>query len=128
MIITRSRMTLVITIALLLLAASLFTNILPFRQIFAQHEALELAQTQLRLLQEENATLELEVAALMTDTEVERIARENFGYVMPGEQAIVIVSPEGEPADQDLDPPVAQADRPWWQKWWDFLTGHDQAG
>ncbi|HEY5578552.1 MAG TPA: septum formation initiator family protein [Acidimicrobiia bacterium] len=128
MIITRSRMAVVVTIALLLLAAALFTNILPFRQIFAQHEALELAQTQLRLLQEENGTLELEVAALMTDTEVERIAREYFGYVMPGEQAIVIVSPAEEQAAQESEPPVTEDGRPWWQEVWDFLTGRDQTG
>ena len=125
MIITRSRFALVLTLAILLLAASLFTNIFPFRQILAQHEALEVATTRLDVLREENGRLSEEVSALMADTEVERIAREYFGYVMPGERAIVIVAPAGEPIPRPPTVVLTEVDRSWWQVIWDFLTGRD---
>ncbi|MFQ5967085.1 MAG: septum formation initiator family protein [Acidimicrobiia bacterium] len=125
MIITRSRLALVLTLALLISAAALFTNILPFRQILAQHDALDRATARLELLQEENGRLSEEVTALMSDAEVERIAREYFGYVMPGELAIVIVAPSGEPMPRPVTVVPTEVDRALWQTVWDFLTGHD---
>jgi cell division protein FtsB len=123
-IVTRSRVTVMLTIATLVIAAALFTNFLPFRQILAQQRALDLTRTQLEVLREENTRLEQEVTALMTDAEVERLAREYFGYVMPGEQAIVVVSPSEErrPA---AEPASEQHEHTWWQAFWDFLTGRD---
>ena len=61
----------------------------------------------------------------MTDSEVERIAREYFGYVMPGEEAIVIVSPTGELALSGDPGHVVDAERSWWQAVWEFLSGRD---
>ncbi len=124
-IITRSRLALITTIAVLLAAAALFTNILPFRQILAQHDALDRARMELDVLTEENARLDNEVAALMTDSEVERIAREQFGYVMPGERAIVIVAPPDGLVAKLMEVAPVEVDRPIWQRIWDFLTGHD---
>ena len=69
--------------------------------------------------------LEAGIAALQTPEEVERLAREQFGLVMPGEIGYVVVTP---PWEHDMPEPAAAAsaaDRadPWWQGIWDFLTG-----
>ncbi len=85
-------------------------------------------------LEEENDVLEGRIAALQTDGEVERLAREQFGLVMPGEIGYVVVTP---PWENDLPDPADAAgpavppepeSRPWWQAFWDFLTGRDLAG
>ena len=59
-------------------------GIFPFRQIIADRRSVSLAQEELLALRAENEHLEAEVAALETDAEVERLAREQFGLVRPG--------------------------------------------
>lgn len=73
------------------LAAVLFLFVLPSRTYLAQHQSLVAAQTRLKLFQRENAKLSAEANQLQTDSDVERIAREQYGLVKPGEKAFVIV-------------------------------------
>jgi len=110
-------------VAVVVTAAGIF----PFRQILAQESAVDLAAEKLEALQEENAHLETEIEALETPAEVERLAREQFGLVRPGEVGYVVVVPPGEESiepepEPTLDRPAAQ---PWWRDLWDFLTGRD---
>jgi cell division protein FtsB len=102
-------------------------GIFPFRQIIADRRSVSLAQEQLLALRAENEHLEAQVAVLETDEEVERLAREQFGLVRPGEIAYVVVSPAGEEmattgAEPTLEDPGEQ---PWWRDVWNFLTGGD---
>lgn len=106
-------------------------GIFPYRQIIAGGREVESAEETLDALREENAVLEARIAALQTPEEVERLAREQFGLVMPGEIGYVVVTP---PWEDDLDEQAAQAEEPgsagtegrsWWQQVWDFLTGRD---
>ncbi|HSG80528.1 MAG TPA: septum formation initiator family protein [Acidimicrobiia bacterium] len=115
-----------VTLAALVVVA---VGIFPWRQIIDQQSSVDLAEEKLGALQEENRLLAEEIAALSTDTEVERLAREQFGLVMPGEVGYVVVAPEG------AEPPEARpleldrsGDRPWWRDLWDFLTGRDLGG
>ncbi|HUG74251.1 MAG TPA: septum formation initiator family protein [Acidimicrobiia bacterium] len=100
------------------------SGILPFRQIIASDRAVELSERKLEALVEENRRLEREVAALQSLEEVERLARENFGLVMPGEIGYVSV-----PVDASADAigvlPSTPEDKPWWRAVWDILTGRD---
>jgi cell division protein FtsB len=102
-------------------------GIFPFRQIIADRRTVSLAQEKLLALREENSHLEEEVAALGSDVEVERLAREQFGLVRPGETAFVVVSPEGEEAPNPEPEPTLDrpGEQPWWRDLWDFLTGGD---
>ena len=116
-------------LALAALVAVVVTTagIFPFRQIIADRRSVALAQEKLLALRAENEHMEAQVAVLQTDDEVERLAREQFGLVMPGEIAYVVVAPEGEGTLQaepepTLDRPGGQ---PWWSDLWDFLTGGD---
>ena len=102
------------------------SGIFPFRQIIAQNRSVDLANQKLDALVEENLRLEQQLAALQSPQEVERLAREQFGLVMPGEIAYVAVVPEGDAAEEV--PPVAVGfteERPWWKAFWDFITGSD---
>jgi cell division protein FtsB len=77
------------------LAAVLFLFVLPSRTYLAQRDSLAAAQTRLKVFQDENAKLAASAARLQTDAEIERIAREQYGLVKPGEKAFVIVPSSG---------------------------------
>jgi cell division protein FtsB len=125
----KTRVVWVITLLLLVAVALVFSNVFPFRQILAQQELVVQKEQTLAVLQVENARLSATADYLQTDQGVEKIAREDFGYVQPGEVAYVVVAP---PEDTEFVPAVPDAieelDRSWWQGIWDFLTGRDLLG
>jgi len=116
-----------LALAALVVVVLTAAGIFPFRQIIADRRSVSLAQEKLLALREENGRLEEEVAALSSDVEVERLAREQFGLVMPGEIAYVVVSPEGEEGPQAEPEPTLDrpGEQPWWRDLWNFLTGGD---
>jgi cell division protein FtsB len=101
------------------------SGLLPFRQIIASDRAVELSERKLDALVEENRRLEREVAALQSLEEVERLAREDFGLVMPGEVGYVSVPVDASADDVEVVPSTLDDDKPWWRAVWDFLTGRD---
>ena len=116
-------------LAIVLLVALAFTvsGVFPLRQILAQERAVGLEEAKLAAIQAENERLTQEIVGLQTPEEIERIAREQFGLVRPGEVAYVVVSPPGVtpttlPPEPTLDRPEEQ---PWCRDLWDFLTGRD---
>lgn len=110
-------------VAVVVTAAGIF----PFRQIIADRRSVAVAQEKLLALREENSRLAAEVEALGTDAEVERLAREQFGLVRPGETAYVVVAPEGEESAEPRPEPTLErpGEQPWWRDLWEFLTGSD---
>ena len=110
----------------LLVVAAL--GLLPYRQVLARERAVDLSRDKLNALQEENLRLEQRVAVLQTDEEVERLAREQFGLVMPGEVGYVAVVPDGvvDPLPPERST-IIERDEPWWRRFWDFLSGKDIA-
>ena len=119
-------------IALLLLMALGITlvGIFPFRQIIAQHRQVDMTQGKLDALLEENALLEDQVELLQTPTEMERIAREQFGVVRQGETAYIVTRPQARtdvPADPTRPVVVDEPgdERGVFARMWDFLTGRD---
>lgn len=110
----------------LVLVAGLASTV-PFGQIVEQQERLEAASRELARIEAENAFLYDEIAALDTPGEIERMAREKLGYVMPGEIPYVALQPEVT-VQPTVPPPASVLDRPWWQTLWNFITGADGGG
>jgi len=80
-------------------AAVMFLFVLPGRTYLAQQHSLAAAQTRLSVLSTENARLTESAQRLQTDAEIERLARQQYGLVKPGEQAFAILpSPRAAPA------------------------------
>ncbi|MDH3193930.1 MAG: septum formation initiator family protein [Acidimicrobiia bacterium] len=121
---TRSRLQTVVPIGLMLFLAIIVTNVFPFRVILAQETKVEVAQESLADLEAENARLQNKIEALSTDTELERIARKDLGYVREGEIAYVITTPSDyvPVAEPTIVIPERRA---WWRVVADFLTGED---
>jgi cell division protein FtsB len=113
-------------LAVVLLAALAITmaGIFPFRQMLAQDRQVENTRLQYETLVDENARLADEIERLETPLEVERIAREQYGLVRPGEAAYRTV-PSDDPAPSDTAKLAEPLEKPWFGKLWDFLTGRD---
>lgn len=116
-----------LALTLLLAAILAASGVLPFRQLMARDRAIDLAESKLDALVTENLRLEAQIAALDTDVEVERLAREHFGLVMPGEIGYVAVAPDDLVDPLPEERPALHEEPPWWRRMWDFLTGRDLA-
>jgi cell division protein FtsB len=120
------RVAVIAPVVLLMVAAALFSNLFPFRQMLAADRAIAAAEEDLAALQAENDRLVADLEALQTSEEIERLARDELGYVFPGEQGFVVVEPDEEPegasdgTDESLPEP-----RPWYAPIVDFLIGAD---
>jgi cell division protein FtsB len=115
-------------LALVLLGALALTvsGILPFRQLITQQNQVERTEVQLAAMQEQNRALSEDIEMLDTDAEIERLAREQFGLVRPGEVAYVVVTSDELPVAVEVTDPVVRSDvRPWWRRVLDFVTGSD---
>lgn len=75
----------------LALVAGLFAFVFPTRAFLAQRAEVDRARERLALLRAENERIERETARLSDPAEIERIARERFGLVLPGERAFAVV-------------------------------------
>jgi cell division protein FtsB len=116
----------VLAVVLLGALALTVSGILPFREMLTQQRAIDRAQEQLAALETENGTLTEDIAMLGTDEEIERITREQYGLVRPGEIAYVVVTPGDTVVVTAPENPVVRSDnRPWWKRVWDFVTGND---
>ena len=114
--------------ALVLLTALAITlaGIFPFRQMIAQQRQVDQTQARLDSLLVENGVLEDTVVALNAAPEIERLAREQYGLVRPGETGYTVESSES-PVVAEFVPVVEEEidDRTLLERFWDFLTGRD---
>jgi cell division protein FtsB len=71
--------------------ALLFVGVFPTRAFIAQRNAIAAAESELAATEATNAQLEERVAALGTHAEIERLAREQYNLVFPGEEAYALL-------------------------------------
>jgi cell division protein FtsB len=76
---------------LVVLVGLLFAFVYPTRTFLEQRSDTNKARAQLEILRAENARLDRESKRLSTDSEIERLAREKYGLVKPGERPFVII-------------------------------------
>jgi cell division protein FtsB len=126
----RSRLGTATFIVLLVALGLVATGVLPVRDFLERENAVNGANDQLAEVTAENALLAEDVSALYSEQEVERIAREQYGFVRPGEVGYVAVLPDEPVADVTVvEPePVARDERTIPEMIWDFITGNDLAG
>jgi cell division protein FtsL len=110
-----------------LLFVLLLSALYPVRQYFAQAAKLRHLAAQERELDAKITALNRTRDALLTDAEVERIAREDLGMVRPGEVAFAIVpgakpaakQPAAGNAPSKTAPKASGAGHgSWWSSWW----------
>ena len=122
----RPRRGVLVALVLVGLVAGVLGGVFPFRQMFAHHRQVDAAEQQLSDLEAANTELEAEIAKLQSPVEIERIAREQFGLVRPGETGYVVEVPDAGPVVPDeAAEPETEEPSGFWQGIWDFLTGRD---
>lgn len=120
---------------------ALLVAVFPTRTWLTQRDALAAERARAAVLARENDRLANRLQELGTDAEVERLAREQYNMVRPGEEAYAILpapapaSPEAEAAPAPPDDrapataPIANVrtddDRPAWRKLLDALAFWD---
>lgn len=91
-------------IASVVLVGLLFLFVFPTRTYLAQRRGMDAAHQRVKVLSQQNRELAAQVKRLNTDSEIERIAREQYNLVRPGEEAYAIL-----PAPQPVTPTTAPA-------------------
>jgi len=104
------------------------TGVLPVRDYLERGDDVAAAQSDLDRLRAENALLSDDIEALYTDQEVERVAREQYGFVREGEIGYTVIVPEGEEPPSEPAPVVEPTveSSSFLQRVWNFVTGSDQ--
>lgn len=100
----------------------LFLAALPTRAYFDQRDQRRVVAAQIGSLSTQNQELDERVRQLQTPAEVERLAREQYGLVRPGEE---VYSVPGLPAPAPPPPapaPPPEPDKAWWEKALDVVT------
>ncbi|MBA2752560.1 MAG: septum formation initiator family protein [Actinobacteria bacterium] len=99
-----------------------FLAVFPTRTYLTQRRDLSNTERRLAVLSSQNQELSGRVARLNTEAEIERLAREQYNLVRPGEEAFAILPPPGPPAlGQDEEAPT-QEPRGVWGQLWDRIT------
>jgi cell division protein FtsB len=97
-----------LALVLVVLVGLLFAFVYPTRTFLDQRDETNKARQQLSVLQAENARLARESKLLTTDSEIERLAREKYGLVKPGERPwVVLPAPSSTPPTPTSTVPVA---------------------
>ena len=80
-----------LVLLMLVFVAFLFVFVFPIRTLLAQRRETQQVRERLEVLQEQNQALGREAGRLRSDAEIERIARERFNLVRPGETPYAVV-------------------------------------
>ncbi len=85
------------SVVALLMVAAMFVGVFPTRSYLRQRRERAAVSAQLSELREQNAKLAAEKRRLQSNAEIERIARDRYNLVMPGEKAYAVVPGEVAP-------------------------------
>ena len=109
-----------LVVAVLALVGVLFLAGFPGRAYIDQRRERREMAAQVRSLEAENRTLADREALLQTDAEIERLARQHYNLVRPGEEVFAIIP---GPPPVPPGPPLRPARPGWWQRAFASLTG-----
>lgn len=105
----------------LVVAGILFTFANPARSWFGQRQDITAARQRNAVLEVKSRELQARADQLRTDAEVERIARQEYGLIKPGEEAFGVLPSPGS-VQAPPPPPPPPEPRRWWQRAWDTLS------
>lgn len=94
------------------LVVFLVAGVFPTRTYLHQRDEIATAEAKLQILSAENEKLVDRVEQLHTDSEIERLAREQYNLVRPGEEAYAILPGPADPEPDELAPPPAELRAP----------------
>jgi cell division protein FtsB len=114
-------------VVLTLLGVMLLSALYPLRQYASQDSHVSQLVRQERVLAAKIASLKQQQSLLLSDDEIERIAREELGMVRPGEVAFAIVGSRQAAPKATIDRPAGEEEPAvthdaWYARWWDAVS------
>jgi len=107
----------------LALVGVLFIAVFPARTYLQQHHQRQQVLAQIRSTDAKNSALEQRIRTLNTDAEVERLAREQYNLVRPGEEAYAILPTRQPPPPPPQTTAAKQKSSPgWFGRTWNRIT------
>ncbi len=100
LIISTSIIKIIIVFLLILLY---FWALNPVPQLLSTVKELKKARQTEAKLSTENKRLKEEKSKLFTDKKIEEIARQEYGFIKPGEKAYVVLTPKDKPEQTEFD-------------------------
>jgi cell division protein FtsB len=93
--------------------------VFPTRTYVSQRRDLDRTAERVEVLKRENERLAQRVGRLNTDEEIERLAREQYNLVRPGEEAYAIL-PAPKPAEPAPEEAPKKDEPGFWARLWPF--------
>jgi cell division protein FtsB len=125
-VVNRARRPLALALAAVASVVVLGATVFPTRTFLAQRAAVGAAEERLAVLTEQNRLLENRARLLQDDAEIERLAREEYHLVRPGEKAYALLPPPAPPTPPNRAPAVGNPPPPddgnAVERAWDWLT------
>ncbi len=102
-----------------LLVAFLVLAVFPTRTWIDQRDQIAAEHAKVAVLDDQNRKLAARVQELHDDSEIERIAREQYSMVKPGEKAYAILPGPADPQPTPVptEPPKPPKRSIWWKTW-----------
>lgn len=108
-------------VAAVVLIGVLFVAVFPSRTYLAQTRSIDLAERRVSILSAQNDKLAARVQRLNTDAEIERLAREQYNLVRPGEEAYAILPSRPAPGKEKRRPAVDE-DKGVLSRFWETVS------
>ncbi|MDA2978522.1 MAG: septum formation initiator family protein [Actinomycetota bacterium] len=118
----------VLFVSLLVVFGLVVSGVLPLQQYLERENQVNAAIEDLAALESANASLNADVSALQSDQELERVAREQYGFVREGEIGYVVTTPDIEESPRQGAAPTpveVKEAQGFFGKIWQFLSGGD---
>jgi cell division protein FtsB len=100
----------------------LFIAVFPARTYLDQHRQRQEVLAQIKAIDARNRSLERRIATLHTDAEVERLAREQYNLVRPGEEAYAILPSRQPPPSPPPAATKTNVRSSWLSRTWKSIT------
>jgi cell division protein FtsB len=109
-------------VAAVMVVGVVFLAVFPTRTYLSQRSELRNTERRVAVLGQQNKELSERVARLNTEAEIERLAREQYNLVRPGEEAFAILPPTGPRATDRAESPEPARSKGFWANLWDDIT------
>jgi len=104
----------------------LFLAVFPARTYLDQHHRRQEVEARIKVTEDRNRALQHRIDTLHTDPEIERLAREQYNLVRPGEEAYAILPSRPAPPDpaaaSAAQKAKARTQAGWFSRTWDSIT------
>ena len=110
-------------LCLLVLAGALYLFVYPARTYLDQRREIASTEHTISVLNTENSKLSAQVVRFHQASYIEEVARAEYGFVMPGQQAYSVLPATASQSKQSPPPLEKSSSAPWYAplEFWDHL-------